>query len=91
MLAPFKQNVEYWTSGNNLGDEDQLIWCSKENANCAKESLNWSKPKNSKSCVSIILEKADGGNPQLRTVQCEAKKHFICEVIATFPKGTFFY
>jgi Lectin C-type domain len=88
LLAPYLQNVEYWTSGNNLGCDNQLRWCSAKNNDYAKESLNWNQPKNKNSCVSIVLENANSGDPQLRTVPCETKKRFICEVIATFQKGS---
>ena len=88
LLAPYLLNVEYWTSGNNLGCDNQLQWCSTKNNDYAKESLNWNQPKNKNSCVSIVLENANGGNPQLRTVHCETKKRFICEVIATLLKET---
>jgi hypothetical protein len=84
LSEPYKQNVEYWTSGNNLGCDNQLRWCSTKNNDYAKESLNWRQPKNTNSCVSIVLEKANGGDPKLRTVQCETKKNFICEVMPLY-------
>jgi hypothetical protein len=90
LLAPYKENVEYWTSGNNLGCDNQLRWCSRKNNDYAKENLNWIQPKKNNSCVSIVLENTNGADPQLRTADCNTTKRFICEVIATFPKRNLF-
>ena len=79
-LAPYEQNVEYWTSGNNLGCDGRLRWCSTKINDHLKENLIWREPIKSSSCVNILLVATDGSHPQLGTADCDVKKRFICEV-----------
>lgn len=78
-LAPYEQNVEYWTSGNDLDCPGRFRWCASSFKDFAKDSLNWLEPKSNGSCVYVQLKNDSAGDPHLGTGDCAQKRRFICE------------
>jgi len=77
--APFEQNVEYWTSANDLDCPGRFRWCATNFKDFAKDDLNWLQPKSTGSCVYVRLKKGSTGDPQLGTGSCAKRRRFVCE------------